>query len=81
MHNMAYILHLYQQPGYDSETTPRKHANSDAPAVPDTMVLDVPQDKAKAITREVDGIVKLGDDDQANEEFAGVLEFLAGLMV
>ena len=79
--NMAYILHLYQQPGYDGETTPGRRANSDSTAVPDIIVPDVPQDEAEAVAREVDDVMELGDDDQANEEFAGVLEFLAGLTV
>ena len=77
--SMAYILHLYQHPGFDGETTPGKRAGCDV--APDAQVPDVPQEEAEAVAKEVDEEVELGDDDLANEEFAGVLEFLAGLTV
>ena len=80
--NLAYILHLHQDKGgYTGPREPGTAVNPVAPPDLGLVVPDIPQDESEAVAKEISEKPELEGNDQANEEVAGVLEFLAGLSV
>lgn len=74
--NMAYLQHLYGEPGYKGATTPGQRIGATAVDAQDAPELD--NDPADVLEDAPDSD-DVGEIDDANAEMSGVLEYLASL--